>query len=293
MCVCKELRFGSQIFEFARGLIFARLCSLFANHFCTLHSQQSKMSSLPSTTCRILGNSAAPQTLLSVVAPRRFALLDFWTRRCTRCPAALDKLNALAPSAREAHSIEFVSVNLDDHEGATALAAGKWENMQHVSVDEDTREELKQALGMSSVPFYVIITSTGRILTAGSPKDVPVEQLAALLLADGENSKPFVPQEEPAHSSSSTAAAGGGCVNGVCPLPRRAKKVKPVEQQQRQPLGPAEQSESANNIIAAVKPEASSFPEKPAAPTPAAVTAAPAADAAASSSYTFVLDEDF
>jgi thiol-disulfide isomerase/thioredoxin len=279
----------------SRGLIFAPWPFGFEK---TLHSytpQHSKMSSLPSTTCRILGNSDAPQTLLSVIAPRRFALLDFWTTRCTRCPAALDKLNTLAPSAREAHSIEFVSVNLDDHEGATALAAGKWENMQHVSVDGDTREVLKQALGMSSVPFYVIITSTGRILTAGSPKDVPVEQLAALLLADGENSKPFVPQEEPAHSSSSTAAAGGGCVNGVCPLPRRAKKVKPVEQQQqqRQPLGPAEQSESANNIIAAVKSEASSFPEKPAAPAPVVVTAAPAAATAASSSYAFVLDEDF
>jgi Thioredoxin-like len=252
------------------------------------------MSSLPSTTCRTLGSSAAPQTLLSLIASRRFALLDFWTTRCTRCPAALDKLNALAPSVREVHSIEFMSVNLDDHEGATALAAGKWENMQHVSVDEDTRELLKQALGMSSVPFYVIITSTGRILTAGSPKDVPVEQLAALLLADGENSKPFVPQEEPAHTASSAAPAGGGCINGVCPLPRRAKKVKPVEQQQqqRQPLRPTEQSESSNNIIPAVKLVASS-PVKAAAPTPVAVTAAPVAAIAAASSYTFVLDEDF
>lgn len=53
---------------------------------------------------------------------------DFWTTRCTNCPAALDALDALA---RERPSVNYVGVNIDDASLARELVAkaaseGRW-----------------------------------------------------------------------------------------------------------------------------------------------------------------------
>lgn len=47
---------------------------------------------------------------------------DFWTTRCVRCPAALDALDALA-AEEESGAVVYVSVNLDDLEGARKVVS--------------------------------------------------------------------------------------------------------------------------------------------------------------------------
>lgn len=59
---------------------------------------------------------------------RRTCTADFWTTRCTNCPAALDALDAIA---RERPSIAFVGVNIDDAGLARELVSraaseGRW-----------------------------------------------------------------------------------------------------------------------------------------------------------------------
>ncbi|CAM9942000.1 unnamed protein product [Choristocarpus tenellus] len=53
---------------------------------------------------------------------------DFWTTRCTNCPAALDQLDLLAKSRP---SVAFISVNIDDASVASSLVSkaaseGRW-----------------------------------------------------------------------------------------------------------------------------------------------------------------------
>ncbi|CAN0406699.1 unnamed protein product [Hapterophycus canaliculatus] len=62
---------------------------------------------------------------MSPTAPR---LADFWTTRCTNCPAALDALDAIA---RQRPSVKFVGVNIDDASAARELVTqaaseGRW-----------------------------------------------------------------------------------------------------------------------------------------------------------------------
>lgn len=180
-------------------------------------------------SCRVLGTeeSSSQTTLDSVRGSCAYALFDCWTTRCTRCPAALDKLDSLAQWARSTHNVQFISINLDNHSKAGEIVEGKWQNMKHVSVDEDTREALKELLGMVSVPFYALVDGeTSKIIIAGSPSVVRVEALGDLLCQDLENRQPPTSIADPA----------GGCVGDSCPLPRRQRRpvVETVEVRQHQ-----------------------------------------------------------
>lgn len=115
--------------------------------------------------------------------------IDFWTAQCTRCPAALDKLNALAASVdpsvaatsgEETNTVvQFISVccgkELDAaREILDGPRDGRWTSLTHYFMDFHTKEAAKQLLGFRQVPFYVVIDEHGEIVYADGAFDTAV-----------------------------------------------------------------------------------------------------------------------
>jgi thiol-disulfide isomerase/thioredoxin len=102
-------------------------------------------------------------------------VIDFWTTKCTRCPAALEKLNNEAGLA-ENDDIVFVSCALSQGEGNYAVAAdlvcdGSFDDMTHCFMEMDVKETAKTSFGFTSVPFYVV---TDKVLQSDFIVDCPV-----------------------------------------------------------------------------------------------------------------------
>lgn len=105
-----------------------------------------------------------------------FPSTDIWTTRCTRCPAALDKLNEMASSdnddANSDNRIQFVSICCDKLDGAREIldrdSTPRWNNMRHFFMDHEHKERAKQLLGFKQVPFYIVFDDTGAMLFSGS-----------------------------------------------------------------------------------------------------------------------------
>lgn len=102
---------------------------------------------------------------------------DIWTTRCTRCPQALDDLNALAAaSAVDPKGARFVSVCCDRLDGAREIlereAAPRWSAVRHYFMAQSDKERAKQLLGFTQVPFYVVFDELGAMTFAGGKLDL-------------------------------------------------------------------------------------------------------------------------
>lgn len=85
---------------------------------CSIVRDGSNYSVTPPYILRLVLPSARPGVLIT----------DFWTTRCTNCPAALDSLDTMA---EQRPSVRFISVNIDDADAAKALlekaaSEGRW-----------------------------------------------------------------------------------------------------------------------------------------------------------------------
>lgn len=115
-------------------------------------------------------------------------LLDLWTTRCTRCPAALDRLNdeaaAAATSSTSQRSIDsslptiqFVSICMGDKiDSARQILQEpdepRWSNMEHYFMDFQTKERAKELLNFKTVPFYVVSNAEGHLVHTGTKIDL-------------------------------------------------------------------------------------------------------------------------
>jgi hypothetical protein len=104
-------------------------------------------------------------------------VLDFWTTKCVKCPAALEKLN---DEAEGVDDVIYVSCALSQGEGNKEMVrdlVGDWENMTHVFMDMENKEAAKAAFGFAQVPFYVVVSKEGNILGKGAPQSVDHQAL--------------------------------------------------------------------------------------------------------------------
>lgn len=128
-----------------------------------------------STTPSLLPNFSATvlvtDEVLSIgaLAGDKAIVIDFWTTKCVRCPAALSRLNEEAPNHDGA---AFFSCVLDNKEIAVDVVDGEWENLTHLYVDSETKDNLKLQFQFSQVPFCIIADKNLKVLAAGSPKDI-------------------------------------------------------------------------------------------------------------------------
>ena len=112
------------------------------------------------------------------LAQGKIKVIDFWTTKCVKCPAALSKLDDLAPLHGNAAFFSCVlQKDVQDQEVAKDVIDGSWENMIHLFVDIATKEELKATFNFKEVPFCVIVGEDHRILASGNPKDINIEEV--------------------------------------------------------------------------------------------------------------------
>mmetsp|Transcript_6805 Transcript_6805/g.12631 ORF Transcript_6805/g.12631 Transcript_6805/m.12631 type:complete len:200 (-) Transcript_6805:167-766(-) len=172
---------------------------------------------LPNLALRTL-DDGVDTTVLELAAGRNL-VIDFWTTRCERCPAALSKLNDLAGEMNKEGRGEdslFLSVCLDDEEfGKELVEEGDWGNMTHAFMEPKEKEAAKAEWGFSAVPFLVVAVQ-GRVIAQGSPKVVTLEVIqeafAAPAALDGATTETPIDVIEAAASASSppTAASSEG-----------------------------------------------------------------------------------
>ena len=124
---------------------------------------------LPDLAVSTLVNEEDTPEILSLCKLRddKAMVIDFWTTKCTRCPAALEKLNSEAGLAENA-DIVFVSCALSQGDGNYAVAAdlvceGSFDEMTHCFMEEAVKEAAKATFGFTSVPFYVVVDQVTKI----------------------------------------------------------------------------------------------------------------------------------
>lgn len=117
-------------------------------------------------------------TSLRDLLTKNFLVVDFWTTRCTRCPAALTKLNEFALSKKNnGAAVSFVTVNLDG-DGGKGLMADDWPDLPHAYVDDfETKEAFKAAFDFASVPLLVVLSSDGAVAYNGKCDIAKLEEI--------------------------------------------------------------------------------------------------------------------
>ncbi|CAM9490955.1 unnamed protein product, partial [Ectocarpus fasciculatus] len=103
------------------------------------------------------------------IADGKALVIDFWTTKCVRCPAALSKLNDEAATRQD---VVFCSCVLDNKDIAADVVDGEWENMIHLFVDVDTKERLKDQFKFSQVPFCIVADDKLKVVASGNPKEI-------------------------------------------------------------------------------------------------------------------------
>jgi hypothetical protein len=113
-----------------------------------------------------------------------FLTTDFWTVRCTRCPASLDQFNDKAAEFQQQpqktdpnHSTMTTNKNVrcmsiccgDSLDAAREILEEpddqpKWSHVSHYFMDVPTKERAKTLLQFHQVPFYVVLDEHGSIV---------------------------------------------------------------------------------------------------------------------------------
>ena len=83
-------------------------------------------------------------------------------------------------------NVQFTSIVLDECDGArniieTPDEKPRWNNIQHFYMDKDFKEQAKISLGMSQVPFYVVLNENGEIVQKGSKKQVNFDNIPGMI----------------------------------------------------------------------------------------------------------------
>jgi len=128
----------------------------------------------------------AKMVSLNELREGRAMVLDFWTTKCVKCPAALSKLNEEAEEDSSADLV-FVSCALSQGEGNRELVADMledWESMTHVFMEPGAKEAAKNAFAFAQVPFLLVVSKSGAVLGMGDPKSTDYKALLAAAAED-------------------------------------------------------------------------------------------------------------
>lgn len=137
--------------------------------------------SLPSISVVVFEDDSTRTTTLKELCQGRAGVIDFWTTKCVRCPAALGKLNEEAGEA-DKDKFMYIACALSQGEGNQDDVQdfiSDWDNLTHVFVDLKDKEAVKSTFGFSAVPFYVVFDQNGTIVGKGEPKAFDYQSVLA------------------------------------------------------------------------------------------------------------------
>ena len=104
------------------------------------------------------------------------SLVDLWTTKCTRCPAALDKMNDES-CHNDDDKLVFVSICLGDRpddarEIIEQPSIPRWNNLDgHYHMNYEAKETMKKLLNFKSVPFYLVFNEQGERIHSSNKID--------------------------------------------------------------------------------------------------------------------------
>ena len=107
-------------------------------------------------------HSGKAEVSLGELIQGRNTVLDLWHTRCSRCPAALDRLNDEAAANPE---VQFIACALSLGEGdleRVQMMIVQWPNLRHVFLDEEAKERIKDEFAVSSVPYSIAVNEVNR-----------------------------------------------------------------------------------------------------------------------------------
>ena len=171
-------------------------------------------------TVTLLAEEAAPTTLHTLRAGR-VAVIDCWTTKCVRCPAAIDKLEKLAArgGAFGSDDVLFCTLNLDDRDLARELVDDQeWPHLAHAFMDLPTKEAAKLAWGFAAVPFIAVVARDGTLHWRGAPKDADLEAVLAEALAQPHAAAAAAPAPAPVVAAASDTTAAAAPAKGAAPV---------------------------------------------------------------------------
>jgi hypothetical protein len=128
---------------------------------------------------------------LSELLNGKKGVIDLWHTKCTRCPAALEKLNDIVTSTSSIGIACALSQGPRDVDTVNDLIQDTWENLAIIFVEEEHKDSLKAAFGYSAVPFYIFFNVTGQVVKSGDGKSINVESDLALTSSAGTNGLNF------------------------------------------------------------------------------------------------------
>ena len=104
-------------------------------------------------------------------------VLDFWTTRCVRCPAALAKLDGEAPKHAADAMFASCAMSLNSETEGTQdqvleQLEGQMENLKHTYMTFEEKEAAKSMFGFTAVPFAVVVGADGNVLAKGNPNEI-------------------------------------------------------------------------------------------------------------------------
>lgn len=131
------------------------------------------MSVLASLKVTTIDENSGELVTLEDLRSNKSMIIDFWHTKCVKCPAAIEKLNEEAEEEIDGAETVVVCCALSLGEGNKEMVedlVGDWDNITHVFMDMEMKEEAKKLLNFAAVPFYVIVNKDGVITGKGDPK---------------------------------------------------------------------------------------------------------------------------
>ena len=97
-------------------------------------------------------------------------------------------------------NVQFTSIVLDECDGARNIIETpddepRWKHINHYYMDRDYKEEAKDALGFSQVPFYVVLNERGEIIQKGNKKQIDFKKVPGVVFEEEEKEEETVPME--------------------------------------------------------------------------------------------------
>lgn len=107
-------------------------------------------------------------------------VIDFWHTRCTKCPAALEKLDKKARSSTDDNLIWAscgLSLTDGDFDIVQEMCEDTWENLKHLYMTVEEKEVAKSIFDFKAVPFCVCFDASGKLVASGDPKNIDFDSV--------------------------------------------------------------------------------------------------------------------
>jgi thiol-disulfide isomerase/thioredoxin len=111
----------------------------------------------------------------------KITLLDFWASWCVPCRSAIPKLKNVYAKYKK-NGFEIVSISTDNSKDAWQKALIK-EKMQWLNLLDNTDKNIRlsNALGIVSLPFYILLNNDGKIIFSTDKTEIMIEHIQLLL----------------------------------------------------------------------------------------------------------------